>query len=178
MDGYLFGDREGTCTHPFPLFSCFGLLVIMIISFVLVIIMYTSYWWRTFFRIEYNPSEARVWVVSSGTENTVFSWSVWRRLALHEVGCLPFLSHPLLLLLLLLQSITHVNFPLQNHHPSFIHEQRYSIIVFANRPVGASHPRWLSTPSLPPILNRPWRKTTLPNYRCTQPYDAGPAPRW
>ena len=36
-------------------------------------------------RIEYDPSEARVWVVSSGTENTVFSWSVWRRLPLHEV---------------------------------------------------------------------------------------------
>ncbi|KAL7438394.1 hypothetical protein ACHAXH_007614 [Discostella pseudostelligera] len=35
-------------------------------------------------RIEYDPSEARVWVVSSGTENTVFSWSVWRRLPLHE----------------------------------------------------------------------------------------------
>lgn len=39
----------------------------------------------TLYRIEYDPSEARVWVVSSGTENTVFSWSVWRRLPLHEV---------------------------------------------------------------------------------------------
>lgn len=30
------------------------------------------------------PEEARVWINSSGTENTVFSWSVWRRLPLHE----------------------------------------------------------------------------------------------
>ena len=37
-------------------------------------------------RVEEEPSEARVWVVSSGTENTVFSWSVWRRLPLHEVS--------------------------------------------------------------------------------------------
>ena len=36
-------------------------------------------------RVEEEPSEARTWVVSSGTENTVFSWSVWRRLPLHEV---------------------------------------------------------------------------------------------
>jgi len=35
-------------------------------------------------RVEEEPAEARVWVVSSGTENTVFSWSVWRRLPLHE----------------------------------------------------------------------------------------------
>lgn len=35
-------------------------------------------------RVEEEPTEARVWVVSSGTENTVFSWSVWRRLPLHE----------------------------------------------------------------------------------------------
>eukprot|EP00585_Thalassiosira_rotula_P005915 CAMPEP_0196133324 /NCGR_PEP_ID=MMETSP0910-20130528/2592_1 /TAXON_ID=49265 /ORGANISM="Thalassiosira rotula, Strain GSO102" /LENGTH=590 /DNA_ID=CAMNT_0041393037 /DNA_START=146 /DNA_END=1918 /DNA_ORIENTATION=+ len=35
-------------------------------------------------RVEEEPAESRVWVVSSGTENTVFSWSVWRRLPLHE----------------------------------------------------------------------------------------------
>mmetsp|Transcript_20217 Transcript_20217/g.43950 ORF Transcript_20217/g.43950 Transcript_20217/m.43950 type:complete len:567 (-) Transcript_20217:226-1926(-) len=35
-------------------------------------------------RVEEEPSDAKVWVVSSGTENTVFSWSVWRRLPLHE----------------------------------------------------------------------------------------------
>jgi len=35
-------------------------------------------------RVEEEPLDARTWVVSSGTENTVFSWSVWRRLPLHE----------------------------------------------------------------------------------------------
>ncbi|KAL3778147.1 hypothetical protein ACHAW5_002221 [Stephanodiscus triporus] len=35
-------------------------------------------------RVRDQPSEARTWVVSSGTELTVFSWSVWRRLPLHE----------------------------------------------------------------------------------------------
>ena len=37
------------------------------------------------FRVEEEPSGARTWVASSGTENSVFSWSVWRRLPLHEV---------------------------------------------------------------------------------------------
>ncbi len=36
-------------------------------------------------RVRDHPSEARTWVISSGTENTIFSWSVWRRLPLHEV---------------------------------------------------------------------------------------------
>lgn len=31
-----------------------------------------------------NPGDARIWVKSSGTENTVFNWSVWKRLPLHE----------------------------------------------------------------------------------------------
>eukprot|EP00581_Thalassiosira_minuscula_P010447 CAMPEP_0183710032 /NCGR_PEP_ID=MMETSP0737-20130205/5913_1 /TAXON_ID=385413 /ORGANISM="Thalassiosira miniscula, Strain CCMP1093" /LENGTH=705 /DNA_ID=CAMNT_0025938255 /DNA_START=99 /DNA_END=2216 /DNA_ORIENTATION=+ len=35
-------------------------------------------------RVEEEPNEARTWVVSSGTENTSFFWSVWRRLPLHE----------------------------------------------------------------------------------------------
>ncbi|KAL7519260.1 hypothetical protein ACHAWX_004047 [Stephanocyclus meneghinianus] len=35
-------------------------------------------------RVNQYPEEARVWINSSGTENTVFSWSVWRRLPLHE----------------------------------------------------------------------------------------------
>ena len=35
--------------------------------------------------MEEEPSGARTWVASSGTENSVFSWSVWRRLPLHEV---------------------------------------------------------------------------------------------
>lgn len=35
-------------------------------------------------RVNSYPEEARVWINSSGTENTVFSWSVWRRLPLHE----------------------------------------------------------------------------------------------
>jgi len=34
--------------------------------------------------LEEEPDEAKIWVVSSGTENTVFSWSVWRRLPIHE----------------------------------------------------------------------------------------------
>jgi hypothetical protein len=39
-----------------------------------------------FFRVEDEPSEARIWVVNSGgSENMTFSWSVWRRLPLHEV---------------------------------------------------------------------------------------------
>lgn len=36
--------------------------------------------------LEEEPDEAKIWVVSSGTENTVFSWSVWRRLPIHEVS--------------------------------------------------------------------------------------------
>jgi len=35
-------------------------------------------------RVNSYPEEARIWINSSGTENTVFSWSVWRRLPLHE----------------------------------------------------------------------------------------------
>ena len=46
-------------------------------------------------RVEEEPSEARVWVVSSGTENTVFSWSVWRRLPLHEVSVYKLISLPI-----------------------------------------------------------------------------------
>ncbi len=42
--------------------------------------------------LEEEPDEAKIWVVSSGTENTVFSWSVWRRLPIHEVSCCLLLS--------------------------------------------------------------------------------------
>mmetsp|Transcript_32177 Transcript_32177/g.76915 ORF Transcript_32177/g.76915 Transcript_32177/m.76915 type:complete len:542 (+) Transcript_32177:211-1836(+) len=35
-------------------------------------------------RVEQVPHEAKIWVTSSGTENTLFSWSVWRRLPFHE----------------------------------------------------------------------------------------------
>ena len=43
------------------------------------------YYFACIFRVEEEPSGARTWVASSGTENSVFSWSVWRRLPLHEV---------------------------------------------------------------------------------------------
>jgi hypothetical protein len=36
-------------------------------------------------RIDENPNEAKIWVTSSGKDNALFSWDVWRRLPLHEV---------------------------------------------------------------------------------------------
>ena len=58
-------------------------------------------------RIEYNPSEAKVWVISSGTENTVFSWSVWRRLPLHEVCNVTIIIYTACISLYLFQKSTH-----------------------------------------------------------------------
>ena len=64
------------------LFIMYG--TIMVLSMLLICILFAiATDCNT--RVEEEPSEARTWVVSSGTENTVFSWSVWRRLPLHEV---------------------------------------------------------------------------------------------
>jgi len=35
---------------------------------------------------EDSPEQVRTWVRSAGTENTTFTWSMWRRLPVHEVG--------------------------------------------------------------------------------------------
>jgi hypothetical protein len=32
------------------------------------------------------PEQAATWVKSTGTENTTFGWSLWRRLPIHEVS--------------------------------------------------------------------------------------------
>ena len=32
------------------------------------------------------PDQVRTWVRSTGTENTTFEWSMWRRLPIHEVS--------------------------------------------------------------------------------------------
>lgn len=32
------------------------------------------------------PNQVSVWVKSTGTQNTTFDWSLWRRLPLHEVS--------------------------------------------------------------------------------------------
>jgi hypothetical protein len=32
------------------------------------------------------PEQVRTWVRSTGTENTTFEWSMWRRLPIHEVS--------------------------------------------------------------------------------------------
>lgn len=38
------------------------------------------------------PEQVRTWVRSTGTENTTFEWSMWRRLPIHEVRpCLVFI---------------------------------------------------------------------------------------
>lgn len=34
---------------------------------------------------ESHPEQVRTWVRSTGTENTTFAWSMWRRLPIHEV---------------------------------------------------------------------------------------------
>ena len=42
--------------------------------------------WREALRItEESPSQVSTWVKSTGTQNTTFDWSLWRRLPLHEV---------------------------------------------------------------------------------------------
>lgn len=35
--------------------------------------------------LEVAPELAGIWVKSTGTENTTFGWSLWRRLPIHEV---------------------------------------------------------------------------------------------
>ena len=35
--------------------------------------------------LEVVPEQASIWVTSTGTENTTFGWSLWRRLPIHEV---------------------------------------------------------------------------------------------
>ena len=45
--------------------------------------------WREALRItEESPSQVSTWVKSTGTQNTTFDWSLWRRLPLHEVSVL------------------------------------------------------------------------------------------
>jgi len=34
---------------------------------------------------EDHPEQVRTWVRSTGTTNTTFTWSMWRRLPIHEV---------------------------------------------------------------------------------------------
>ena len=42
--------------------------------------------WRDAFDIVgADPDQVRTWVRSTGTENTTFNWSDWRRLPIHEV---------------------------------------------------------------------------------------------
>jgi hypothetical protein len=50
--------------------------------------------WRDALDIaEANPDQVRTWVRSTGTENTTFEWSMWRRLPIHEVSdCLKGIS--------------------------------------------------------------------------------------
>jgi hypothetical protein len=45
--------------------------------------------WRNVLGIsEAHPEQVRTWVRSTGTGNTKFDWSMWRRLPIHEVGIL------------------------------------------------------------------------------------------
>ena len=42
--------------------------------------------WRDAHKIiQESPNQVSVWVKSTGTQNTTFDWSLWRRLPLHEV---------------------------------------------------------------------------------------------
>jgi hypothetical protein len=57
------------------------------LTFILCYILYTIHsnlYLST--RIEENPDEAKIWVTSSGKDNALFAWDVWRRLPLHEVS--------------------------------------------------------------------------------------------
>lgn len=43
--------------------------------------------WRQALDIaEEDPEQVRTWVKSTGTANTTFTWSMWRRLPIHEVS--------------------------------------------------------------------------------------------
>lgn len=42
-------------------------------------------WRRALDIAEEFPDQVRTWVRSTGTENTTFAWSMWRRLPIHEV---------------------------------------------------------------------------------------------
>jgi hypothetical protein len=45
--------------------------------------------WREALDIaEAYPEQVRTWVRSTGTENTTFEWSMWRRLPIHEVSAI------------------------------------------------------------------------------------------
>jgi hypothetical protein len=43
-------------------------------------------WTEAFALLESRPDEVCTWVSSTGTENTTFGWSLWRRLPIHEVS--------------------------------------------------------------------------------------------
>ena len=42
-------------------------------------------WTEAMDLLEVVPEQASIWVASTGTENTTFGWSLWRRLPIHEV---------------------------------------------------------------------------------------------
>ena len=42
-------------------------------------------WTEAMDLLEVVPEQASTWVSSTGTENTTFGWSLWRRLPIHEV---------------------------------------------------------------------------------------------
>jgi hypothetical protein len=42
-------------------------------------------WFDAMELLEVVPEQAATWVKSTGTENTTFGWSLWRRLPIHEV---------------------------------------------------------------------------------------------
>jgi predicted lactoylglutathione lyase len=43
-------------------------------------------WQRAATALSRHPEQAAVWVVSTGTVNTTFNWSLWKRLPLHEAA--------------------------------------------------------------------------------------------
>jgi hypothetical protein len=45
-----------------------------------------SRWTEALGLMESKPEEVSTWVSSTGTENTTFGWSLWRRLPIHEVS--------------------------------------------------------------------------------------------
>ena len=52
--------------------------------------------WREALRItEESPVQVRTWVKSTGTQNTTFDWSLWKRLPLHEVSTLLHIRLPI-----------------------------------------------------------------------------------
>lgn len=50
-------------------------------------------WRRALDIAEKNPEQVRTWIRSTGTENTTFAWSMWRRLPIHEVRLLVHRGH-------------------------------------------------------------------------------------